>query len=488
MEDMNMTMCLPQPQIDPVQVQVQAQVQVVSFSSPPRRNTPSPPANKKKTFVPLPPRRQHVKKPSNSSMTSFSSSWESRNDVYLLTHALYQFAQIEGKSEGWPERRVRDMELANIGTMEHLETTCRENTINSILTSVGAAAAAAAAGTTTTFLPETVTRLDRFLQGPCGRNCFRLAKEAVERVENGTGVTKYVHRKNAIAVLKEIWDVEGGGGDDATSSTSGDWIMHVDCAGFIRNMLGTILENEPSFVACLSDRPFMRAKDFFTFFERLPCTISDLGTSTTYWRRVDDMRRLLPGDIIAYRILGRAAGGAAFTSKEDKNTKAIFTAMKAAQLYEEVEESEGFVSRDLTRHAAVKEWVAEICGALEPMGIVDYNSLKENMDKVKQLLEQRGESENTLELLDEVMDSNQTNTGHIMVCAGPAEPNATNPLEFRVPVFHSTKSKVKPGVQRGYKRIVATNNKDYKVWQRNVGDDDVYGDNDVFVNAARMAF
>jgi hypothetical protein len=50
---------------------------------------------------------------------------------------------------------------------------------------------------------------------------------------------------------------------------------------------------------CLSaDQPFMRDKDFFLpFFERLPCTISDLGSTastTTYWRRVDDMRRLLP--------------------------------------------------------------------------------------------------------------------------------------------------------------------------------------------------
>ena len=384
---------------------------------------------------------------------------------------MSQFAQVQGHPEEWAERLVQTLKKAGIKTMEQLETACREDTTlnNTMLTSIGVK---------NLLPPDTVTCLDRFLQGPCGRSCFQLAKEAVERVENGTANTTYVHRKNAIAVVKEIWHVEG----DTTT-----WTMHVDCAGLIRNVLGTIVEEPSAFCACLSDRPFMRAKDFFTFFERLTCTVTDLTTSTTYWRRVDDLRRLLPGDIIAYRILGRAAGGAAFTSKEDNNIKEILSALKAAQLYEEVEEVEGFVSRDLTRDAAVKEWVADICGTLEPMGIVDYYSLKESMDKVKQLLEQRGESENTLELLDEVMDSNQSNTGHIMVCAGPAEPNATNPYEFRVPVFHSTNSRVKPGVQRGYKRIVATS-KDYKVWQRNVGDDDVYGDNDVFVNAARMAF
>jgi hypothetical protein len=476
----------------------------MDFVPPPRLNnhnnhsihntTPSPPpcTKRKKRAQQHPPCRH----PSNKnhqprSMTLFPSSWESRNGIDLLTHALSQFAQVEHKREAraWAEQRVRDMKLAHMElTMEQLETACREQqtttTIrNSLLSQISGAEP---------FLPaDTLTRLDRFLQGPCGRKCFQLAKEAVERVENGTGDTNYVHRQNAISVVGEIWNV------NMEDTCTTNWTMHVDCAGLIRNLLGTILKEQPDVVCgacCLSDRPFMRAKDFYTYFERLPCTISDLGSSTStttttdwQWRRVDDMRRLLPGDIMAYRSLGRAAGGAAFTNKEDEDTQVIFTAMKAAQLYEQVDEVEGSVSRDLTRDAAVKEWVADICGALEPIGIVDYNSLKENMDKVKELLEQRGESENIFELLDEVMDSNQSNTGHMMVCAGPAEPNATNPYQFRVPVFHSTQSKFKPGVQRGYKRIVATS-KDYKVWQRNVGDDDVYGDNDVFVNAARMAF
>jgi hypothetical protein len=70
------------------------------------------------------------------------------------------------------------------------------------------------------------------------------------------------------------------------------------------------------------------------------------------------------------------------------------------------------------------EWV-EICGALEPMGIVDY-TLKENMDVVVLTWKRRGESENTLELLDEVMDSTKAILDYTWF--RPAEPNASDPL------------------------------------------------------------
>jgi hypothetical protein len=150
-----------------------------------------------------------------------------------------------------------------------------------------------------------------------------------------------------------------------------------------------------------------------------------------------------------------------------------------------VDEEEGIVTRNLARDETVKEWVAEVCKTLEPLGITDYWSLKKNMNLVKELLEKIGEGEDTIELLEEVMESQHKNTGHIMVCAGHAEQNATNPNEFRIPVYHSTKSAKNPGVQRGYKRIVT---EDFKTWKRNVGDVDVSGDHDVIVVAARLCF
>ena len=404
----------------------------------------------------------------------FASTWDTRDSLYLLRNALEAFALSQHKPHGWAHRRVHDLSKCRIDSIEKLELACRSGTVNFLLeNNLGS-----------TLSEETVKHLDRFLPGEAGRICLELAQEAVERVENGSAITKYVHRHNSVKVKKEVWDISYGNNiRNPQEEEPQQWTMHVDCAGFVRNILETILE--APFMETLSDRPFMRAKDFFTFFDYLPSTTSDLKVGTATWRRVDDLRQILPGDILCYRVQGRAAGKSVFTTKKDQKAKEIFTSLKTAQYYEEVDENEGLVTRNLAQDAYVKQWVSEVCSILESLNITDYDSIMDNLEMVKEILAKRGESDDTLELLEEVMESQHKNTGHIMICAGPSEPNRSNPNEWRVPVYHSTKSKIKPGVQRGYKRIVSS---DYKNWYRNVGDVDVDGDNDVIVTAARMCF
>ena len=64
-------------------------------------------------------------------------------------------------------------------------------------------------------------------------------------------------------------------------------------------------------------------------------------------------------------------------------------------------------------------------------------------------------SENTVSLLQEVLSSNNGNTGHIMFAAGPAEETSQDTHIWRVPVYHSTGvgPKKNRGIQRAYKRF-----------------------------------
>jgi len=199
-------------------------------------------------------------------------------------------------------------------------------------------------------------QLRDFLPGPTALNCLNLAKRAVRYAELNPACIRHVHRSSIIPAMStantnKINNCLNAGGERwivSTTDTGGgnsndDWTMHVDCAGFVRNVLGTILERP--FVPALSDRWFMRSKDFVTFLESIPSlsfsvagkdTVTSSGseiitsTSSTSlsslnnhgndshdssygrWRRVDDLRMIVAGDLIAYRHKGEAAGGAAF--------------------------------------------------------------------------------------------------------------------------------------------------------------------------------
>ena len=82
--------------------------------------------------------------------------------------------------------------------------------------------------------------------------CLALAEEAVKHAEANPECTKHVYRSQHPWKNEEVWLVR--------RATDGEWKMHVDCAGFVRNVLETTLKKP--FTAALSDRSFMRAKDF----------------------------------------------------------------------------------------------------------------------------------------------------------------------------------------------------------------------------------
>jgi hypothetical protein len=180
--------------------------------------------------------------------------------------------------------------------------------------------------------PVTLSRLTAFLPSPLGFQCLRLAEQAVQRRENGTAQAAYIHRGSKRG---EKWVID--------NNNDTPWILDVDCAGYVRNVVQSVT-GTPMLV-CLSDRDFMRAKDYYSFFERLDTTVThcnrlssineNIHTLQMQWCRVDDLRCIMEGDIIVYRAKGSAAGGSVFT-KKDCLYKAL-TAVKTAEMYDIVD-------------------------------------------------------------------------------------------------------------------------------------------------------
>lgn len=339
-------------------------------------------------------------------------------------------------------------------------------------------------------------RLSTFLPSTIGFQCIQLAHEGVERVERGTAKTSYVHRGSKQG---EQWIISS---DNAASI----WTLNVDCAGFIRNVIKSITGSE--MLVSLSDRDFMRAKDFYTFFESLPHTATDNilstipnenGTRNTTqprellkWYRVDDLRQCILGDIIVYRAKGGAAGGSAFVKRA--GLRQALVAVKAAELYDSINEESGDhqpVAINVAKLPEVNEWVAGVMAILSSAGIDEIDKLRginygtnddddNSEDSLKivitPLVEQGMLSENTVSLLEEVLNSQNGNTGHIMFAAGPAEEISFETHIWRIPVYHSTGvgPKSKRGVQRAYKRFEYSPK--HQRWTRGgPQDDDVEG-------------
>lgn len=75
----------------------------------------------------------------------------------------------------------------------------------------------------------------------------------------------------------------------------------MDCAGFVRRVLQHVTKDP--FVLALSDRTFMRAKDFYRFFETVPYSVTDKdilreNEKKMQWRLVRDLRMVIPGEKI----------------------------------------------------------------------------------------------------------------------------------------------------------------------------------------------
>lgn len=200
-----------------------------------------------------------------------------------LGFALEAFSWAHSMGEGWAPKHLEYFTNSGITSISDLEVSCKEDTVNLDLELFGVPPEEQLSSTTIQYLRS-------FLPGHVGLRCFRVAQKAAQKVKKGTADTDYVHRPESGKIGNETWSLP----------VNDNWTLHVDCAGFVRNALKHVTKNP--FVMSLSDRDFMRAKDFFGFFNGVPYTVMDTEEITESdkqmrWRRVPDLRMVIPGDM-----------------------------------------------------------------------------------------------------------------------------------------------------------------------------------------------
>ena len=362
-------------------------------------------------------------------------------DKQQLAVALSAFAWAHKLPEDWANATSEHLDEAGVSTMSDLVTSCRDRTLNLDLELFGLAEHQ--------WAESTIGQMQAFLPGPVGIRCFKLAQLAANHVKAGIAETEYVHRPESGKRGKEQFSTK-------------DWVLHVDCAGFVRNCLKHTTKNP--FQMTLSDRDFMRAKDFFGFFQTLPLTVMDPEIlpaddhQHTKWRLVPDLRMVIPGDVIVYRPLGNAAGGAAFTENDRKDIAHLLKAVKMAQLWNAREEV--LCPKNVGRDPTLKPWVKAVQRKLSEIGIKTVKELKLQLPKLNELLRKNNFialKEDTIQLMKECLETTALNTGHIVFCSGRIVPVGDN--VYRVRIVHSTKHGIlkngtaTTGVQEHYRRF-----------------------------------
>ena len=425
------------------------------------------------------------------------------SDEVQLGLALTAFSNAHNLDNDWPIKYMIYLRNAGITSMAYLQQGCAQNTINLDLELFDISS-------TELLSEDIIAKLRSFLPGPVGFRCFRLAQKAAEKVAYGTAQTEYVNRPANGKKGDEMWNL----------SSTQSWTLNVDCAGFVRNCLKHVTKNP--FRMLLSDRDFMRAKDFYGFFTSLPYTVLDTdptiaedtsgndpngttsghnhshhdmrtlgfmnaaGPNTMSWRRVPDLRMVIPGDVIVYRPKGNAAGGAAFTEYDRKDLSKLCKAVKAAQLYrimkDEWDRNHLLVEpRNVMKDPSVQPWAKAVEAKLNAIGIstvkhllIALNGLKKFKppegesqkrmgDMLNQHLKQAGFSPlkyDTIQLMYECATTTALNTGHIVFAAGICVDMGNSNNEYRIRVVHSTKfgkkdinGVVTTGVQEHYRRF-----------------------------------
>ena len=412
------------------------------------------------------------------------------SDEVQLGLALTAFSYAHRLEKEWAIKYTIYLRNAGINSMAYLQQGCVQNTINLDLELFDIP-------NSELLSEELIVKLRSFLPGPVGFRCFRLAQKAAEKVAYGTAHTEYVNRPANGKKGDELW----------TISNHQNWTLNVDCAGFVRNCLKHVTKNP--FRILLSDRDFMRAKDFYGFFTSLPYTILDVNTDfrnyeytdhtnnnnsssnpnleslehtriprTMRWRRVPDLRMVIPGDVIVYRPIGNAAGGAAFTEYDRKDLPKLLKAVKAAQLFrvmkqewDRLNDIQLIEPRNVMKDPSVQPWVQAVEAKLHRIGIQSVRDLrialqkrqKTKVDVINQKLVAAGHSalkEDTLSLMLECATTTALNTGHIVFAAGIAVDMGNADNEYRIRVVHSTKfgkkdvnGVVTTGVQEHYRRF-----------------------------------
>lgn len=369
-----------------------------------------------------------------------------------LLSALKAYAIAFNQSEVWPEDAVYNLRVTGITSLQTLSAGCRELTLDLDMELSGLPPSKR-------FGTKTMHQLSTFLPGPIGFRCFRFAQMAANKVESGLANTNYVHRaaNDSAENDKEVWKL----------SSNGDWVLHVDCAGFVRGCLKHVTKDP--FVMALSDRSFMRAKDFYSFFRAIPYTVlsSEPGIEKEdqmmKWRIVPDLRMVIPGDIICYRPRGQAAGGAAFTTNDRRDLNHMFKAVKVAQLWHA--SGKDYVWGELNRvnvatDPSIKPWIQAMKKKLAAVGITTIKQLFLNIFLVNDLLKAKNLppfDDDELSLMKECCETVYQNTGHIVFASGPAKDMGNN--VFRVKVVHSTKhgktvnGETLQGVQEYFRRF-----------------------------------
>jgi hypothetical protein len=378
------------------------------------------------------------------------------SDEVQLGLALEAFNYAHSMGEGWAVRNLLYFRNAGINSMADLQQGCTQNTINLDLELFGMPEL---------LQEETIAALRSFLPGPVGFRCFRLAQKAATKVSMGTADTNYVHRPENGKKGEEEW---------TTPMDGNNWTLNVDCAGFVRNCLKHVTKDP--FRMLLSDRDFMRAKDFYGFFSTIPYTVMDPteipeSDRRMKWRIVPDLRMVIPGDVIVYRPQGNAAGGAAFTRNDRKDLPRLLKAVKAAQLFREMKQEWEHMGggsgtnktppRNVAKDSAVQPWVDAVSHKLQLVGITTVRELRQNLDRLNALLTAAQcipLSDDTIALMRECAATTALNTGHIVFAAGIACHKGNN--SYRIRVVHSTKfgkkdenGVVTEGVQEHYRRF-----------------------------------
>jgi hypothetical protein len=409
------------------------------------------------------------------------------SDEVQLGLALSAFSYAHGLEKEWAIKYTIFLRNAGITSMAYLQQGCVQNTINLDLELFDIP-------NSEVFSNELIVALRSFLPGPVGFRCFRLAQKAAVKVAYGTANTEYVNRPANGKKGDELW----------TISNNQNWTLNVDCAGFVRNCLKHVTKNP--FRMLLSDRDFMRAKDFYGFFTSLPYTILDVNNDftnyeytdqsnngsiqniesldnrlphTMRWRLVPDLRMVIPGDVIVYRPIGNAAGGAAFTEYDRKDLTKLLKAVKAAQLFrimkqqwDEQNDIQLIEPRNVMKDPSVQPWVKSVETKLNHIGIETVRDLRISLQKqqtvqgtsvINEKLVAAGYKPlktDTMSLMLECATTTALNTGHIVFAAGIAVNLDNSSHEYRIRVVHSTKfgkkdinGVVTTGVQEHYRRF-----------------------------------
>jgi hypothetical protein len=410
------------------------------------------------------------------------------SDEVQLGLALSAFSYAHGLEKEWAIKYTIYLRNAGITSMAYLQQGCVQNTINLDLELFDIP-------NTELLSQELIVKLRSFLPGPVGFRCFRLAQKSAEKVAYGTAHTEYVNRPANGKKGDELW----------TISNHQNWTLNVDCAGFVRNCLKHVTKNP--FRMLLSDRDFMRAKDFYGFFTSLPYTILDVNNDftnyeyteqnnhngshsnleslehvplprTMRWRLVPDLRMVIPGDVIVYRPIGNAAGGAAFTEYDRKDLPKLLKAVKAAQLFrimkqewDRMNDIQLIKPRNVMKDPSVQPWVHAVQAKLHRIGIQSVRDLRIALQKqqktkanlINEKLKAAGFSplkEDTMSLMLECATTTALNTGHIVFAAGTAVEMPNTDQEYRIRVVHSTKfgkkdvnGVVTTGVQEHFRRF-----------------------------------